>query len=548
MTKLSKEATQARKIARKEFGYEKLRPGQEDAIKSALEGQDTLAVMPTGIGKSAIYQISALILPGPTIVVSPLIALQRDQLEAIQEQEIGGAALLNSTLKVSERRQVFEDLEANKLEFIFLAPEQLANPDVVEKLQAANPSLFVVDEAHCISEWGHDFRPDYLRLGTVIEELGHPTILALTATASPMVRAEIVERLGMRDAHITVHGFDRPNIHLDVEMFPDEAIKRRTILDRVVEAEKPGIIYVATRQKAEDISAALVERGVRAQHYHAGVNAAGRDATQAAFMADEIEVIVATTAFGMGVDKPNVRFVFHYDISDSVDSYYQEIGRAGRDGEQAQATLFYTPGDLGIRRFLAGGGNIDADTVEQVARVVWKHKQAVDPRDLLEELGISQTKLTTAISRLEDIGAINLLPSGEVEAIKTGRRLANIAEEVAESQERHQSHKQSRLEMIRTYAETRDCRRKYILNYFGEAFEAPCGNCDNCNSGRVSARNSDIEVPFSHGGRVAHASWGEGMVMGVEENKITVLFDDVGYKTLALDLVVEQGLLREVGK
>src|SRR5579885_3224876 len=325
--------------------------------------------MPTGSGKSMIYQAAGLLMHGPTIIVSPLIALQRDQVESIEEQQVGSAALLNSTIHAGEWREVIESFNHGNLQFLFLAPEQFNNEETLAQLKAAHPTLFVVDEAHCISEWGHYFRPEYLRLGSVIEELGHPRVLALTATAALPVRTEILERLNMRDPRVVVQGFDRPNIWLGVETYYDESEKKRALLERVSEAEKPGIVYVATRKHAEEIATGLQERGVKAAFYHAGMRAKEREQVQNAFMQDELEVIVATTAFGMGVNKENVRFVFHYDISDSVDSYYQEIGRAGRDGEQADAILFYSSKDLGIQRFLNSSGKVDADQVELVARV-----------------------------------------------------------------------------------------------------------------------------------------------------------------------------------
>ncbi|MDQ3898136.1 MAG: RecQ family ATP-dependent DNA helicase, partial [Actinomycetota bacterium] len=256
-----------RRLARRTFGFEHLRPGQEEAIRAAAAGRDTLAVLPTGAGKSAIYQLAALIIPGPTVVVSPLIALQRDQVQALLASGVD-AAEANSHVRAAERREAFESFGAGDLEFLFLAPEQLANPDVLAETAAAKPSLLVVDEAHCISSWGHDFRPDYLRLGAVAEALGRPPILALTATAAPPVRAEIVERLGLRDPLIVVRGFDRPNISLAVLRFTDADAKRAALLERVVEAAANpgvGIVYVATRRIAEEVAAALAERGVRAE-------------------------------------------------------------------------------------------------------------------------------------------------------------------------------------------------------------------------------------------------------------------------------------------
>src|SRR5947209_14275340 len=345
-----------KRFAQETFGYEQLRPGQEAALRAILQGHDTLAVMPTGAGKSMIYQAAGRLIPGPTLVVSPLIALQRDQVWAIEEQEVGVAALLNSAVPAADAREAFEAIKEGDLEFLFLAPEQFNHEEVLNQLKDAKPSLLVVDEAHCISEWGHDFRPDYLRLGTIIEELGHPRVLALTATASQPVRNEILERLNMRDPRVVVQGFDRPNIWLGVVTCQDEFEKKRIIQEQVAEADKPGLVYVATRKHTDEIADLLSGNGTKAAFYHAGMKTKERKQVENAFMDDEVEVIVATNAFGMGIDKENVRFVFHYDISDSVDSYYQEIGRAGRDGETSQAILFYCSKDLGIRQFLASSG------------------------------------------------------------------------------------------------------------------------------------------------------------------------------------------------
>ncbi|WP_035984978.1 RecQ family ATP-dependent DNA helicase [Leptolyngbya sp. KIOST-1] len=529
--------------AKTRLGYDSLRAGQEDAIAALLKGHDVLAVMPTGSGKSAIYQLAGALIPGATVVISPLLALQQDQVEAIAEQQVGEAAAVNSTVTVAERKAAFESLADDELEFIFLAPEQFNNPETLEQLQAARPSLFVIDEAHCISEWGHDFRPDYLRLGAVIDSLGHPRVLALTATAAPTVREEIVKHLNMRDFAVVVQGFDRPNIWLEVRRFEDEAEKEAALIDQVVRAKKPGIVYAATRKQTEAIAAALEERGVKAIAYHAGLKTSDREAAQADFMADQAEVIVATTAFGMGIDKPNVRFVIHHTISESVDAYYQEIGRAGRDDEKAFALLFYCPDDLNIRRFLASSGQIDREQVEQVAKVIQAQREPLDRRDLKEQTGLSQAKVATALNHLEAVGLAEILPTGEAVASDQAPSANAAAAAAIEAQERYQAYGRSRLEMMRGYAELRDCRREYLLNYFGEKRDQPCGFCDNCKAGLV-VDDDGVEQPFAMNSQVVHPTWGEGMVMRYEGDKIVILFDQVGYKTLDVELALEQQLLK----
>lgn len=542
-SKPTKETRQIRRVAQEVFGYDQLRPGQGEAVQALLAGYDTLVVMPTGLGKSAIYQIAGLLRPGATIVVSPLLALQRDQVEALAEQDAGKAAVVNSTIPAAARKAAIEDLENEELEFLFLAPEQFGDKEMLTRLQAVQPSLFIVDEAHCISAWGHDFRPSYLRLGAVVEALGHPPILALTATASPPVRQEIVERLGMREPQVIVAGIDRPNIWLGVEKFSDEILKEQTLLERVRQAEKPGIVYAATKAHAEQIATALNASGIKAAYYHAGLKARERDQIQASFMADEVDVIVATIAFGLGVDKPNVRFVFHYDISASIDAYYQEIGRAGRDGQKAQARLFYNPGDIKLHRFFAGSGQIGETELLQVVEAMPDEAGApVTTQMLSEETGLSQLKVTTALNRLAELGLVEILPTGEIVRRPDDTNLDERVEQALLAQENYRQFKQSRLEMIRSYAETSECRRTYLLNYFGEEIDQPCGFCDNCEAGAAMVKKVD-DYPFPLNSRVSHPSWGEGLVLRYEGDKMFVLFDQVGYKTLAASVVVEQGLL-----
>jgi ATP-dependent DNA helicase RecQ len=532
-------------VARQALGLEELRPGQAEAATAVVEGRDVLLVMPTGSGKSAVYQVAAAVREGATLVISPLIALQRDQVEALQEADAGAAAAANSTMGVRHRREVFDQLRAGALEFLFVAPEQLANEETMAEVAAARPSLFVVDEAHCISEWGHDFRPEYLRLGAAVEELGHPVVLALTATASPTVREEIADRLGMREPLVLVRGFDRPNLSLEVEVHHDADDKRRALVERAVATPGSGIVYVATRRAAEEIADELADRGVAAGAYHAGLRAAERDDVHTRFMDGDLRVVVATTAFGMGIDKADVRFVLHLDVPESVDSFYQEIGRAGRDGEPATTVLYWRQEDLGARAFFAGTSTVEPDEMARVAEVVGAADGPVAVADLQEATGLPQTALGTALARLEEAGALTVQLGGDEVVAADGAPDADaVLEAAVEAQDNRVAADRSRLQMMRGYAESRSCRRRFLLTYFGEPAPERCGNCDVCLEGGPA--EAPVEGPFREQDRVRHDEFGEGLVLRLEADTVTVLFDDVGYKTLSVPLVVEGGLLSTI--
>ena len=536
------------RVARERLGFDELRPGQLESIESVLDGRDTLCVMSTGSGKSAIYQLAGMLIDGPTVVISPLIALQRDQMDAVDARTDGfEAATLNSTLSERRRGELLDDVEDEEIEFVLLAPEQLANEEVLDRLRSSGVSLFVVDEAHCVSQWGHDFRPDYLRVGPAIEALGHPPVLALTATAAPPVRDEILELLRMRRPNVFVRGFDRPNLRLEVQRFHEASKKHGALVERVREVAgaggTPGIVYCATKRAAEELAAELRDLGVRADVYHGGLSAKKRERRQQAFMeSDGIDVMVATIAFGMGIDKPDIRFVFHHDVSDSVDSYYQEIGRAGRDGEPAEAVLFYRQQDLGLRRFFASGG-VKGDEILQVARALRERRGSVRPIELAEDLPLSDTKIATTVQHLVDAGFAAVDDGGGVRALRDGVDLREAVERAAEAEEHRQAFDRSRVEMMRSYAESDGCRRAFLLGYFGERYEPPCGNCDVCDEKGDAVRVNQSAGPFRVGDRITHRSWGAGTVGQIEEDQITVTFDSVGYKTLNLDLVLERGLL-----
>jgi ATP-dependent DNA helicase RecQ len=527
-------------VARRELGLERLYPAQREAVDAVVGGRDTLAILATGSGKSAIYQVAGFMRPGPTVVVSPLLALQRDQVDDLTERGAAAAAL-SSRIGNGRRRAVLDRFGAGDLEFLLLAPEQLERDDVVDALADAAPSLFVVDEAHCVTEWGHDFRPSYLALGRVRHRLGQPPILALTATASPPVRAEIVERLEMADPAIVVRGFDRPNLDLAVEPIADDDAKLERIAQLVAELPAPGIVYAPTRRQTEEIARRLHERGVNAMAYHAGLRTSEREAIEGRFLGSSDGVMVATTAFGMGIYKPDVRFVIHDAPSQSLDGYYQEVGRAGRDDDPATIRLLYRPEDLSLRSFFAAQRGIGREAMSTLGQALADADGGLGATEIARRSGLRRSQVTAGLAELEALGAAvhrrrRWFP---------GRELDDPATLMAELEERRATRtdvERRRVEMMRAYAETSRCRRQFVLNYFGEPYEPPCDTCDNCRSGR-SAQVED-EPPVAIGARVNHAEFGVGTVTGFEDGRLTAVYDESGYRTVLADDAIERGILQ----
>jgi len=354
-------------ILKEIFGFDSFRPGQEAVIRAVLEGRDTLAVMPTGGGKSLCYQIPALMQESLTVIVSPLISLMKDQVDSLLQSSVADAAALHSGLSPEKRWEVERKVRTGEIRMLYVAPERLRSLEFVLSLRRAGVGLFVVDEAHCISEWGHDFRPDYLFLPRAVKDLGSPPVLALTATATPRVRQDIRRSLGMRDPHVEVTSFNRPNLTYRV-VPAEKKEKLARILDVIRSSPPPGIVYATTRKECDELAAELRSSGIDAAAYHAGMGAARRTEVQERFMTDEVGVVVATIAFGMGVDKPNVRFVIHAAVPGSLPAYIQESGRAGRDGEAAECVVLYRGADVGRRKRLVTLNTSGEDEVSSFFR------------------------------------------------------------------------------------------------------------------------------------------------------------------------------------
>jgi ATP-dependent DNA helicase RecQ len=549
-----------RRAARRHFGWGSLRAGQLPAMKAVLARRDTLVVLPTGAGKSAVYQVTAAVLDGPTVVVSPLLALQHDQLAGLNARgdERVAAVRISSAQTPRQHRDALDALRAGRARFLFITPEQLGNPQRLADVRALRPALVAVDEAHCVSAWGYDFRPDYLQLGHLIRELGRPPVAALTATASPPVRQDITDVLGLRDPYLVLAGLDRPNLRLAAVRCTSDERRWQRLLARVGQEEPPGIVYAPTRAAAEELAGRLREEGVQAVAFHAGLSTGERERRYADFMADRTPVMVATSAFGMGVDKPNIRWVFHTALPDSPDSYLQEIGRAGRDGAPARTLLLFRPEDVALQRYFAGGAPQRPDLTALAAALA---EAPVTRTALATRTGLPARRLTQLLSLLEQVGAAQVGARGRWSVPRYAPPPAHAAELALAQVERQQTLRRSRIDMMLQYAESGGCRGRALLAYFGEQLNGACGHCDNCEAGTpggrarrrpaaaiprpaaartAAARNGH---PFPVSSAVRHPDWGTGTVMAYDRDRVVVLFEDAGYKTLSVPIVRSRGLL-----
>ncbi|MGG3470822.1 ATP-dependent DNA helicase RecQ [Neobacillus pocheonensis] len=475
------------KLLKEHFGYESFKTGQKEVISSLLAGQHTLAMLPTGTGKSLCYQLPGLILSGHVLIISPLLSLMQDQVEQFKRFGEKRVVALNSFLTQEEKNDVLRKL--NKFKFIFISPEMLKVPYILRKLSELTISLFVVDEAHCISQWGFDFRPDYSKLGDIRRKLGEPLTLALTATATKQVRRDIIQSLGIDNLRKVESTIDRPNIALMVEELTDYHEKQNRVIDLVSKLEKPGIIYFSSKKSAEQMASIIAEKGIcQAMAYHGGQDQNTRVLIQQQFIHGQLDVICATSAFGMGVNKENIRFIIHYHMPMQIESYLQEIGRAGRDGKQSIAILLYSPGDEQLPIQLAMGELPADQQIDWLFSNIDKESSHMDGKhrlnNHLKELGgFNEIQWRIMEEMINDTPQVSQTELQKTIKLFVKNRLAA---------------KINKILQMKTLVELKSCRREFILHYFDDELSdkvIPC--CDQCGlqlSDYQSYSNQPIEI------------------------------------------------------
>jgi ATP-dependent DNA helicase RecQ len=470
------------------FGLEEFRPGQADIITSILEGHDTVGIMPTGAGKSLCYQIPALLLHGTTLVVSPLISLMKDQTDKLVEMGLAVASV-NSTLTAAEETEHLDRIATERAEFVLTTPERLVTAEFGEMLQQTEVDFVVVDEAHCVSQWGHDFRPAYLEIKDAIAALRgsrrrRPPILALTATAPEQVLTSICSELGLKQPRIVNTGIYRPNLEYEVLRTVNEAQKREQLIRWLRESEGSGIVYASTVKQVDALHALLEGLVGGVAKYHGRLGAAQRREHQEQFMSGAVRTMIATNAFGMGIDKPDVRFVIHYNMPGSLEAYYQESGRAGRDGERSRCALFYQLEDRRTQLYFMGGRyprSAEIEGVYQALQRLGAAGRAVTLNELKSDLGesVAPTRVRVVLSLLKDLGVAKPGGPGAVALVKDALSSAQL-EGIADAYRERQVTDREKLEQMMRYGQSAGCRWAQLLEYFGESLAERCGTCDNC--------------------------------------------------------------------